>query len=256
MTEENDSKNIVYLKDDDVLNKQNFVCLSFITPELIKNCKVRGLKVRGVYATEEEARNRCRELNKIDPDFNIYVAPVGTWVPWSDDPEKAEDTEYANEELNNLMKAYKENQVKAKMLHEQRKQDLIEKNIRESEEQKKKNEKESKNSKTESNNSEVSNIEVANSEVSNIVDNSEVSNDEYILNKKRLDRNNDLTAENFENIDELENNLLDNTNNIENKQEFLDNKKDLLDETEDIRDSIRKEIQKAKETFDKIKNKN
>ena len=229
---ENEENKIVYLTDDDELNKQKFVCLSFITPELVKNCKVRGLKVRGVYATEEEAKNRCRELNKIDPDFNIYVAPVGTWVPWCDDPDKAENTEYANEELNNLMKAYKENQVKAKMLHEQRKQDLIEKNIRESEEKKK--------------------AEVESKE-NNLENSNDVENEDNVLNKKRLDRDNDLTADNFKNIDKLETELANNENNIDEKKEILDNKKELLDETEDMRETIRKEIQKAKETFDKIK---
>ena len=118
--------NVTYLKSDDSIRNQNYVCLSFVTPELIKNCKIRAIKVRGVYNTEEEAKQRCRELNKIDPDFNIYVAPVGMWVPLSDDPEKAEDCEYCNDELNKLMKAYKENQVKAKF-YMKRKMKLLKK---------------------------------------------------------------------------------------------------------------------------------
>ena len=87
MTEE---KKITYLTNDDKIRNQEWVCLSFITPELVENCKVRGVKVRGVYSTEDEAKNRCKELQQIDPDFNIYIAPVGCWLPWSDDPEKAE----------------------------------------------------------------------------------------------------------------------------------------------------------------------
>ena len=137
-----EEKKITYLTNDDKIRNQEWVCLSFITPELIENCKVRGVKVRGVYATEEEAKNRCKELQQIDPDFNIYIAPVGCWLPWSDDPEKADDCEYANEELNKLMKAYKENQVKAKMLHESRKNDMIEKNMKEAEERKKREDEE------------------------------------------------------------------------------------------------------------------
>ena len=97
------SKKIDYLTTDPEIPGQRWVCLSFLTPELVKmekNCNVRSVKVRGVYSSEEEAKDRCEKLQKIDGLHNVYIAPVGKWLPWCDDPEKATDFEYAESELN------------------------------------------------------------------------------------------------------------------------------------------------------------
>ena len=132
------STKIDHLKEDEPISGQKFVLLSIVTPEMIKNCTVRGIKIRGVYGTEQEARVKAAELQKKDSLHNIYVAPVGKWLPWDDDPSKAHDEEYAEGELNRIMKGLKENQAKSKMLHEQRKNDLIEKTLKEQEKRKKK----------------------------------------------------------------------------------------------------------------------
>ena len=115
----------------DEIRNQEWVCLSIVTPELVKNCKVRAIKIRGTYATEEEAKRRCAQLNKKDPYFNIYIAQVGVWVPWCDDPEQADDVEYSNKELNKIMKAYKNNIEQSKELHEMRKNDFVKKTVNE-----------------------------------------------------------------------------------------------------------------------------
>ena len=130
------SKKIDYLTTDPEIPGQNWVCLSFLTPEIVKNCDVRSVKVRGVYSSEAEAKDRCEQLQKIDGLHNVYIAPVGKWLPWCDDPEKANDFEYAETELNKLMKAYQKNQDNAKILHEQRKNDLVTKNLEEIEKRK------------------------------------------------------------------------------------------------------------------------
>lgn len=72
---------------------------------------VHGLKVRGVYSTHEHAVARAKALHKKDPYFNVYVADVGEWLPWDPDPDQVAESEYANEELNKLMKKYRENQA-------------------------------------------------------------------------------------------------------------------------------------------------
>ena len=136
------SKKIDYLTTDPEIPGQRWVCLSFLTPELVKmekNCNVRSVKVRGVYSSEEEAKDRCEKLQKMDGNHNVYIAPVGKWLPWCDDPEKASDFEYAESELNKLMKAYQKNQENAKMMHEERKNEMIKKNNEEAERQKEKN---------------------------------------------------------------------------------------------------------------------
>ncbi len=71
---------------------------------------MRGIKVRGVFATEAEASIRAKRLQKSDPSFNIYMGSVGKWMAWEPDPNKVGESEYANDELNNLMKKYRENE--------------------------------------------------------------------------------------------------------------------------------------------------
>ena len=49
---------------------------------------IRGLKVRGSYSTQEEAELRCKMLREVDPNHNVYVGPVGMWMPWDPDAYK------------------------------------------------------------------------------------------------------------------------------------------------------------------------
>jgi hypothetical protein len=80
---------------------------------------VRGLKVRGSYGTQEEASARARKLQRNDPVHNIYVAEVGKWLAWDPSPSNIKDQEYQNDELNTLMKAYKENEEKREEFYKQ-----------------------------------------------------------------------------------------------------------------------------------------
>jgi hypothetical protein len=71
---------------------------------------VQGLKVRGVYDTYNEAAGRAKTIQKLDPSFNVYVGQVGFWLPWDPAPHEVADQEYADEQLNTLMKNYKSNE--------------------------------------------------------------------------------------------------------------------------------------------------
>jgi hypothetical protein len=71
---------------------------------------IRGIKVRGVYATEAEASARAKRLQKSDPNFNIYMGAVGKWMAWDPNPNNVTEQEYANEQLNSLMKKYRDNE--------------------------------------------------------------------------------------------------------------------------------------------------
>jgi Family of unknown function (DUF5832) len=71
---------------------------------------VRGLKIRGTYSTYEEAAARAKRLQRNDPIHNIYVAEVGKWIPWDPDVTEVKEQEYAEDQLNTLMKKYKENE--------------------------------------------------------------------------------------------------------------------------------------------------
>ena len=71
---------------------------------------VRGLKIRGTYSTKEEAVARSKKLQRLDPLHNIFVGEIGKWLPWDPEPSQVAEQEYAEEELNKLMKKYKENE--------------------------------------------------------------------------------------------------------------------------------------------------
>ena len=71
---------------------------------------VRGVKVRGVYDTMQEAQVRAKLLQKKDKNFNVFVGQVGFWLPWDPNPHNIENQEYFESELNELVKKYKENQ--------------------------------------------------------------------------------------------------------------------------------------------------
>lgn len=70
---------------------------------------IRGIKVRGVYESLMEARNRASAIKRFDPKFDVYVAEVGCWCPWSPSGDQIQDQEFSETQLNTLMKKYKEN---------------------------------------------------------------------------------------------------------------------------------------------------
>ena len=95
---------------------------------------VRGLKVRGTYSTQEEAELRCKLLREVDPNHNVYVGPVGMWMPWEPEAYKTGRVEYLEEELNQLMSEKNKNEAEAKQAFEKRvmesKRAAIEENIK------------------------------------------------------------------------------------------------------------------------------
>jgi len=81
---------------------------------------VRGLKIRGTYSTQEEAELRCKLLREVDPNHNVYVGPVGMWMPWEPEAYKTGRVEYLEDELNQLMSEKNKNEADAKQQFEKR----------------------------------------------------------------------------------------------------------------------------------------
>lgn len=91
---------------------------------------IRGIKVRGVYDTLGEAQKRSELLKSQDNNrFNIYVAQVGCWCPWAPNPSEIENQEYAETQLNTLVKEYRKNVAKKEAFFEERKEELMKKAI-------------------------------------------------------------------------------------------------------------------------------
>jgi hypothetical protein len=88
---------------------------------------MRGLKVRGVYDTHKEASVRAQVLRRKDPSFNVFVGQVGYWLPWDPECESIAEQEFQENQLNELVKKYKENLNNRDSLYDQIKHERIEK---------------------------------------------------------------------------------------------------------------------------------
>lgn len=177
MTENNDMKEKKdYLSVDNSIPGQNYVCMSFVSPEkLIQDfkgfqmckflqsyCKeqdlkydelyskfedyiykyseelerdfdekneyktsMRGVKVRGVYNTKEEAENKAKTLSRTDSTFNVFVGQVGYWLPWDPCADNVDKEVFQNDQLNQLMEGYDKNNINREIFYEELKQDKI-----------------------------------------------------------------------------------------------------------------------------------
>ena len=109
---EDDYKNFTD-KNEDKLNEQFNREHSFQT-------SVRGLKIRGSFPTQDEAELKAKKLREQDPNHDIFVGPVGIWVPWDPDAYKTGRVEHLEEELNALHKEKMKNEEMAKKEFEER----------------------------------------------------------------------------------------------------------------------------------------
>lgn len=88
---------------------------------------VRGLKIRGSYPTQEEAELRCKMLREVDPNHDVYVGPVGMWMPFHPESYKTGRVEYLEDELNQLMQEKQKNESSAKVEFDKRVRETKEK---------------------------------------------------------------------------------------------------------------------------------
>lgn len=109
-------------REEDNLEKQFNIKHNFQT-------SVRGFKSRGHFATQEEAELRARLLRESDPNFDVFVGPVGQWLCWDPEAYKTGKVEYMEEELNQLAQEKQKNEIIAKTAFEQRVKDTKQKAI-------------------------------------------------------------------------------------------------------------------------------
>lgn len=109
---EDDYKTFLDKQEDDLEKKFNLKH-NFQT-------SVRGFKARGNFSSQEEAELRAKLLRESDPHFDVFVGPIGTWLPWEPEAYKTGRVEYMEEELNQLAQEKKKNETIAKTAFEQR----------------------------------------------------------------------------------------------------------------------------------------
>jgi seryl-tRNA synthetase len=112
-------------------NNQNFACLSFFEGKDDNGKNLTYIRVGGVFDTLEKASEHAKNINSVDNAHNVFVGEMGRWLPFdtSSSGNYVEEVEYANDQLNELMKGYRENQEKSKLFHEHRKNEKMMENI-------------------------------------------------------------------------------------------------------------------------------
>lgn len=111
---------------------------SLFTEKVKFQTNVRGVKVRRIFADLQEAQTFARVLQRRYPRDNLYVGKVGAWLPWDPSEHMMPEVEYAEKELNELMRKYKENEVNKDIFFEEDKQTKLEAQRKENAERKKK----------------------------------------------------------------------------------------------------------------------
>jgi hypothetical protein len=106
--------------DDFLFKNQNKLEEEFFAKNEFRT-SIRGLKVRGVTGTHGEAVAMSKKLQRSDTIHNIFLGEVGKWLPWDPKPHQVQEQEYAEDQLNTLMKRYKDNEdARDKFVSEQR----------------------------------------------------------------------------------------------------------------------------------------
>ena len=85
-----------------------------------------------------EAQVMAKVFQRKYPKDNLYIGKVGAWLPWDPSEHLMPEVEYAEKELNELMRKYKENEVNRDIFFEEEKQAKIEAQKKENEARKQK----------------------------------------------------------------------------------------------------------------------
>ena len=273
-----------YLDVDDSINGQEYVCLSFISPnDVIKDkegfkvakflqsyakdidkdfddfydeyqnfqykyqddiqrdfdkevnglTNIRGVKVRGVYSTKDEAEYRAKKLHQKDQNHHVFIGQVGYWLPWNPCADKIQDEKFLNEGLNDLMEKYKENRDDRDVLYEEEKREKIKAAEKEVKEHKEKINKESEENKLKEwtdNNIDYVNKHVENSnKIEEIVEEASTNNVEE--SSSNVEESSSNVEESISNVEESSSNVEESSSNVEDKVLFNNTVNDYIKNT-------------------------
>ena len=88
-------------------------------------CNIRGVKVRRSFPSYEEAQLWCKVLQRKYPKDNLMIGRVGCWLPWEPSEHLMENVEYANTQLNEIMRKYKENEANRELFFAEERESSI-----------------------------------------------------------------------------------------------------------------------------------
>ena len=108
---------------------QLFALISIVGPDMPQKNEKLGMKIRGCFASRDEAAVHAKRLQKEDPLVDIYVVDMYKWLLIPPDRQQIDDVHYQNEKLEEIMTKYRQNQREAAAHFEKRKRDMMTKPI-------------------------------------------------------------------------------------------------------------------------------
>lgn len=117
---------IDHLEEDLIqIPSQRFALISIVSPQSNQQYKSCALKIRGVFATEEEGRRHADKLSKMDSTFDVFLVDMYKWLPIPPDADKIDDQVYQEQMLNDIIQGHKEQQILVKQHFEERKMESM-----------------------------------------------------------------------------------------------------------------------------------
>ena len=108
---------------------QLYALISIVGPDMPQKNDQLGLKIRGCFATKDEAESHAKRLQKEDGVVDIYVVDMYKWLLIPPDRLQIDNVHYQNEKLEEIFSKYRENQRQAAAHFEKRKRDMMAKPI-------------------------------------------------------------------------------------------------------------------------------
>jgi hypothetical protein len=115
--------NVIDHLEEDLLQipSQRFALISIVSPQSNQQYKSCALKIRGVFATEDEGRRHADKLSKMDSTFDVFLVDMYKWLPIPPDMDNIDDQVYQEHMLNDIIQGHKEQQMLVKQHFEERK---------------------------------------------------------------------------------------------------------------------------------------
>ncbi|ATZ80591.1 hypothetical protein BMW23_0544 [Bodo saltans virus] len=100
------------LEDDPAIVGQEYVSVSFLSPNGLLNKNIYGFKVRCSHANDKVYQKEVEKIAKKDKAFDVFTRRMGTWMYWDPPEDFVEDEVFRDETQNKIMKKAHEGELK------------------------------------------------------------------------------------------------------------------------------------------------
>jgi len=104
---------------------QLFALISIVGPDMPQKNEHLGLKIRGCFASKDDAEAHAKRLQREDALVDIYVVDMYKWLLIPPDRLQIDNVHYQEEKLEEIFTKYRENQQQAASHFEKRKRDMM-----------------------------------------------------------------------------------------------------------------------------------